>query len=277
MRALHGLLLALAAGSCSSTAVGNPPKALEVDLVGYQQTVAKQLRPAGVTIDRALMVVEKIKVRAGCGTGASVEEEQRGAFFADLLAGGFQRAVEFRNFTARELCRIELKFHRLERDRVPPGAPPELVDRSMLVTGTRTDGCAFRIETEFDDEFKLESRTGAPITLAEGQERFFVAFAINEWVAATQLETLTCAGGQLVVSKDSNPAQYEAFRDAVVRSARLFEDRDDDGQLGGDEDDDDEFDDDDSSSRSDGGGDDDDRDGGDRSGPEDGEDADAGV
>ncbi len=229
MSSLRGLQLLVLFGACSSTSVGNPPRnSVEIQLTAFEQAPAKPVRAAaGLTVSRALMVVERVRLR----TCAGKEVQYAGPYVADLLGTGVVGMAPRLEVADRTFCSVQLKFSKLERDKVPAGAPADLVERSIVLEGATAAGRRFRVEADFDDEFELRTGGAAGLTVAAGDARIFIAFASNTWLDAAALDAIP-GSGDILISKDQNQATYEAFRNAVKRSAHLFDDDDHDGRLG---------------------------------------------
>ncbi len=228
MKSIRALRLALLVGACSSTSVGNPPRnSVEVQLTAFDALPAAKptRRAAGVVILRALMVIERVRIRS-C---AAAELEARGPYVADLLGAGVVGMAPRYQTDERCFSSVQLKFAKLERGQAPVGAPSDVVGRSLVIEGTSATGRRFRILADFDDELELRAGTTG-INLATGDARIFVAFASNTWIEAAALDAIP-GTGDIAIDKDHNQTAYEAFRNAVKSSGHLFDDENHDGHL----------------------------------------------
>ncbi len=234
MKSSHVLWTLLCMGACGGdqvgTSVGNPPRTT-LDLVAYDGSAgAKHGQAAGVTLDKALLVVDRIRLRDAANCEGDDRVQIAGPLVADLLGGGVLPAPAPLPLTGRKFCRFEMRWKQLTpADTLPAGADPALAGLSMLVEGRTASGKRFIIRGEFLEDFRLDARGGA-FELRAATESLFVAFDYAGWIDAAAVEA--GAGDPVVISKNDNKTIYMSFRDAVQRSARLFRDADGDGALG---------------------------------------------
>lgn len=229
MKPIRALRLVLLLGACSSTSVGNPPRSsVEIQLTAFDsQPAAKPARQAaGVVVSRALMVVERVRLR----TCDAMELEARGPYVADLLGTGIVGVAPKLQTSERCFSGVRLKFAKLEHDRIPAGAPADVVGRSIVIEGKSAGGRRFRIDADFDDEFDLNAGNAGLMLSTSGDARVFVAFASDRWLDAAALDGVP-GGGDILIDRDHNQAAYEAFRNAVKGSGHLFDDENHDGHL----------------------------------------------
>lgn len=234
-RSLWSLPLALAA-ACTGTDVGNGRSVVELQSFGYEAnavTTRSLVLGSGTRIDQALVAIERVRLSPGtdCKEGPKSEIDAEGPFVSDLVGVGFLATPPRFEVDAGSYCALELGFHKLDAVGTT-GAPAELVGLSMLVRGVRADGVAFEIRSERSEEFELGAKGGA-FALGEGVQPLILAYELSSWIDAAGLDTV--AGDPIVISADENADRLDAFEEAVKESARLFRDRDRDGQLGDDE------------------------------------------
>lgn len=238
-RSLWSIPLSLAAacsGPSVGTDVGNGRSVVELQSVGFEAklvTTRSLTLGSGTRIDRALVAIERVRLSPGtnCEEGPTSEIDAEGPFVSDLVGVGFLATPPRFEVDAGSYCALELAFHKLDAVGTT-GAPAELVGLSMLVRGVRADGVAFEIRSERGEEFELGAKSGA-FALGEGVQPLILAYELSSWIDAVELDTLT--GDPIVVSPSENADRLDAFEKAVEESARLFEDRDRDGELGDDE------------------------------------------
>jgi len=131
----------------------------------------------------------------------------------------------------RRFCRFELRIKRVPVDDVPAGAPQEIGDRAIWLTGRLADGTPFELETVEDDNTKLEAVDGF-FALPEKESRLFLAFLWDGWFENLSFDAFTAdEDGVLRVDKGDDEEWVKKFRGNVKHSARLFRDLDDDGVL----------------------------------------------
>ncbi len=234
-RPLWSLPLALAA-ACTGTDVGNGRSVVELQSFGYEAkavTTRSLVLGSGTRIDQALVAIERVRLSPGtdCEEGPTSEIDAEGPFVSDLVGVGFLATPPRFEVDTGSYCALELAFHKLDAVGTT-GAPAELVGLSMLVRGVRADGVAFEIRSERGEEFELGASGGA-FALGEGVQPLILAYELSSWIEAVDLDSLS--GDPVVVSPEENSERLDAFEQAVEDSARLFEDRDRDGELGDDE------------------------------------------
>jgi hypothetical protein len=223
------------APGCTGTDVGNGVT-VSLDLRAYQQLAST--KPLGVTmddgarVDELWMVVDRIRLRPGesCAaddTGVDVE----GPLVADLLGGGVLGGAVSFTVPAGPFCEFRMRFHKLE-GAAPAGAPADLAELSILMKGVTASGVPFTVQSDLGDDLRLDATNGT-FSIVDGETPLFLAYELRAWMAALDLGSLP--GPSIVVSDDQNEDRLDAFEAAVKQSARLFRDRDEDGDLSPDE------------------------------------------
>ncbi len=234
MKPSHLLWTLLTVSACGGdqvgTSVGNPPRTT-LDLVAYDGAAgAKRSQAAGVTLDKAFIVIDRVRLRDAASCEGDDRVQLEGPLVADLLGGGVLPAPAPLPLTGRKFCRFEMRWKQLTpADPMPAGTDPALAGLSMLVEGKTASGKRFSIRGEFLEDFRLDARGGG-FELPGVTESLFIGFDYSTWIDAAAIEAGT--GDPVVVSKNDNKTIYMSFRDAVQRSARLFRDTDGDGALG---------------------------------------------
>jgi hypothetical protein len=224
-------------GPSAGTDVGNGRTGF--NLQGYEQvdgaaapsTSEGITLSTGVVVESLYMVVDKIRLVPGtnCSEDDGAEFDLAGPLVANLVGAGVFGGVPQFETAVGSFCEFEMDFHRLEADDTVPAASPDaLVDRSILMYGTTLSGDRFTVESELNEEFKLDAKDGA-FTLDASQHSLVLAFEIGSWVASLDLDTL--GPGDIAINSSDNQDRLNDFEDAVKRSAKLFRDGDKDGEL----------------------------------------------
>lgn len=227
--------LAACAAACSDpqggTDVGNGAT-VELDLSAYEQPPGPGSQSvdlsSGARVDAIWMAVDRVRLRPGAEClEDDTEVDLEGPLVADLAGAGLVGGPASFAVQAGPFCRLRVGFHKLEAA-VPAGAPAELAGLSILVLGTRSDGVAFQVRSEINEETELDATNGS-FELPAGTSPLFLAHDVGPWIGALALDSL--AGSPVVVDKESNADRLAAFEEAVKLSARLFRDQDADGDL----------------------------------------------
>ncbi len=239
------LLLAFAYGCSSATGgteTGNTT-AVSIRVIGYQssQLAALDLPALAVDsleVDTAFIVLDRLRFRPFSICNADVEDEGAddiqfdGPFIVDLLHPEALSGLEDVEIPTGRYCRVELVLKKLE-------APGPMSNRSVLIQGSRADDVPFRMTTEVDEEFELQSdETGFVIEAAAPLSVFFIAFDLDQWfngvdLMDTFIEVSTGGSGEpiILINDTKNQNVQEMIEENIKRSADLFEDSDDDEEL----------------------------------------------
>jgi hypothetical protein len=242
----HGLLvgcgfaaLAFACGPRGGTDVGNGATTT-FDVGAYKTksgagTDALTLE-SGVEIETFWISTADFRLLPGSGctgpTGTG-KIDHEGPIVADLLqadpAPGRSEPVEI---DAGDYCRLQAQLEPVGSDELPAGAPSELVDAVIFVTGTRADGPPFTVRSGRSVELQLDAPDGAPFEML-GDNALAVAFDLEAMVGALDLDA--AEGESIVIDETTDPPRLAAFENSVRGSARLFRDENQDGVLDDDE------------------------------------------
>lgn len=240
---LCGALAATFAFSCGPTVgtdVGNGAT-IAVEMRGYDKQ--KTSAPLAVTltdgtaIDAFWVVSSRFRMRRAASTttcaGAGADEEKlAGPFVADLVGDGFIGGPPTFDTAAAGYCRLWLDIGD-SKSTLPTGAPSELEGASIFVRGKRRDGVPFRITSKLKADLRMDAKQGQPFVLPEGDSALFLAFPLDEILATSGIDLLV--GTDIVVDTENEKETLKAFEDAFRDAARLFRDRNDDGNLDLDE------------------------------------------
>jgi hypothetical protein len=235
------------------TESGNPTK-LSIKVIGYKSSelknsVSKTIDVKDIHIDTAKVVLDRLRFRPFEACENDEKEISdiliNGPFVVDLLQPASTTGLEDIEIPAGTYCRIELIFKKLNTEEVPSTVDQSdpIINRSILIEGTRADGTPFSLETEFDEEFKIENKsTGFEVGPIFGATDLIIAFDFDEWFMSLDLfdPQVEISNDEydspiIMIDDDSNENIQETVEDNVKRSADLFEDVDNDDQLDVDE------------------------------------------
>ena len=230
---LLALGVALALG-CTGSHIGNPTE-LTLALRGYDASEPGALTlSSGVVVDEAWVVLDRVRLRTAeeCGKHDDTTDVPA-PIAAEIVSGQMIPARPVLAAAATTYCRVELRFDDLDPG-VLEDVPTDLPDRSILVRGERADGVAFEIAADYKDSFRLDAEA-MPFAVSEGEGGLLIGFAMDEWLDGAALEAAEVGtrDGQpfIAIGSGDNRPLYEAYRNALRASARLFRDQNRDGAL----------------------------------------------
>lgn len=231
------LAFSVGCGPQGGTDVGNGAT-VTLQLEAYEEAALTQSQSitttAGVRVDAIWVAVDRLHfVPATDCDEAETEIDVEGPFVADLVGNGVVGGPPEFPVSGDVFCELRVGFRELEAELVPPGAPPELVGRSIRVIGERADGTPFVVASKLDERIELEASDEGGFTLPVGRNPLFIAFEIGSWMDALALESL--GPGPITVDDEQNSDRLSDFEDAVKDSIRLLRDGDEDGELDPDE------------------------------------------
>lgn len=222
--------------SCAVTETGNPPFAAQMALTADSSdpTVATVGNGSGaLVVHETWVALGDIRfVRAEvCDEPGETEVDLPGPIVAELVA---EPEVLFFEPGGGDYCRVRVPLERAEAP-LPPGAPAELVDHSIVIRGERADRTPFLLASRINREADVRSRTG-PFELDEASRAVVLAFDVALWFEGIDLSTAEVGGeGSIVVDETSNDDVLDAFEANAEHALRLFRDADEDGALDDDE------------------------------------------
>jgi hypothetical protein len=231
--------LVFSCGPTVGTDVGNGAT-VAVEMRGYdkQKTTAplSMTLVDGTSIDELWVVSSRFRVRRAssdtCAGSGADEEKLAGPFVADLVGDGFVGGPPILDTAATGYCRLWIDIGDSHAT-LPAGSPAELEGASIFVRGTRRDGVPFRITSKLKTDLRLDAKSGTPFVVPEGDSQLFIAFPLDEILAASGIDLL--AGADIVVDAENEKETLKAFEAAFRKAAKLFRDGDDDGDLDLDE------------------------------------------
>ncbi len=210
--------------ACTGTDTGNPVVDVDFALLESQ--------PAG--IDNAWLAVERIRLRSASACNGAAEAEFPGPFAIDLLSPGAIPELSGLEVPGTDYCRFEVEWDAFASE-LPPTAPPELGDASIVLMGARGDGTRFVLRSARNDELRLDAVDGA-FTIDEATSALFVGLDSAGLLAGIDLDAAVVAGDGIIhIDDDDNSDLLDIFDDNVDAASRLFDDDDGDGNLEPDE------------------------------------------
>lgn len=231
MRALRICALAALAAACNITETGNPELAsfgvTARTSAPEQVALAEARRAAGpIVVEEAWVVLDAVKFVQGevCDAPGETELDVGGPWVVDLVADPEAVTIEL---LAGDYCRVRIDLDRSDGD-LPAGAPAELTDNVLVVSGTRADGAPFTIVSRDRQEADVRSR-GAPFTIGQGSAALLLTFDVATWFEGVDLDA---AGpgpdGHVRIADDSNEDVLDAFESRLEQALELYEDTDGD-------------------------------------------------
>lgn len=234
MKTLGWLSCVLALAGCSASETGNPVGGRTLQLLARSSDpVVGVGEDAELRVDAAWVVLDDIRFEsaAQCDSGETREADIDGPIIVDLVQRPEPLPLALED-TA--YCRVRVKQDRAER--VPNGAPEELEDASIVVTGTRRDGTPFVIRTRREREAELRSES-EPFELDAATNALILAFDVGKWLEGVELDTAEPNDeGVIRIDDDNDDDRLERFEENVEAALELFRDRDEDGALDPDDD-----------------------------------------
>lgn len=228
---------------CGASIVGNPSP-LAIKFQGDSSTALTKMNVRAqtfgdITLTQARVALGEIKLKSesDClsGSSQSNEVEFTGPYAVDLLNNTTLPDVSEQTIIAGHYCRIEIKLKKIEVDQLPLGLSEDdlLVGHSVFVSGTRADDVMFDVYLDLDEEFKLENASGLFLL---GAHDLFVQFKLYAWFSNIDLSQAVVGGnGKILIDKDNNTTLLNAIIKNIQTSARLYEDKNNDGSLSSDE------------------------------------------
>jgi hypothetical protein len=218
-------LLAAASAACTGTDVGNPVVDVDFALLQTQSPV---------TVDRAWLAVDRIRLRSSAACDGDAEREFEGPFAVDLLAPGPVEQLAGLDMPSGNYCRFEVKWNAFSSG-LPPGTPPELDESSIAITGTRGDGTSFVLRSARDDELRLDAVEGA-FTIDEATNALFVGLNTARLFTGVDLDAAVIdPDGTIYIDGENNEPLLRVFDDNLRDAASLFDDDNGNGELDADE------------------------------------------
>lgn len=230
-------LLAFVALGCTVTETGNPPLSAKMSLTSHSSDgTAVGIAPAMgamFTVDSAWVAIGDIRfVRAAvCDLPGATEVDVPGPIVRDLVLA--PSPIDFA-IAGDDYCRVRVPLERTQVP-LPPGAPPELLDASVLVVGRRSDGRTVLLRSRRTLEVDTRSRA-APFALRETDAAVLLSFDVARWLAGVDVDGAAAgADGRVLVDDVQNRPQHDAFEANVEAALALYRDLNDNARLEPDE------------------------------------------
>lgn len=230
-------LLALAGHGCTVTETGNPPLSAKMSLTAHSSDVAAVgIAPAtgaAFTVDSAWVAIGDVRfVRAAvCDLPGATEVDVPGPLVRDLALA--PSPIDFA-IAGDDYCRVRVPLERAQAP-LPPEAPPELLDASVVIVGRRADGRTVLVRSRRALEIDTRSR-GAPFALRDREAAVLLSFDVARWLAGVDVEgAAPGADGRVVIDDVQNRPQLEVFEANLEAALALYRDLNDDARLEPDE------------------------------------------
>jgi hypothetical protein len=118
----------------------------------------------------------------------------------------------------------------------PTGAPPELANQTVLVTGARADGTPFVIRSAKAGTLAIREVAGH-FHLTAAAPGLLLGFDVATWLRDLDLASASPGGdGVIRIDATNDPLRAAAFEAAFARGAELFHDVNQNGEVDGPED-----------------------------------------
>lgn len=230
--------LCLGSAACTGTETGNPSFAGSLGYDAYSSepkvVALQQADPAAeaeLVVESAWLVLGEVlfEVREGddCDAGS---ETSGGARVKGLGAGDHaatQAPVTPVELTAGRYCGLRLAVERSGAR--PEGAPEELEEHSLLVSGKLADGRDFRVLSALEGELELRADAQG-FELDEARAGVVIGFDVASWLG--ELEWPETGEGELVrIDAEHDPEGLAEFEQRFASGVALFRDAEGDGLL----------------------------------------------
>lgn len=227
------------AGS-GGTETGNSAATVTIRVVGYRSSElispsVDTLAIEGNEIDAAWIVLDRLRF---VPFGADSEEgivEFGGPFIVNLVDPSPIAGLENLEIPPGRYSRLRLTFKKLPPDSSPAEIGPDdpLLNRSLLVTGSRVDEMPFEVSTETNLEFQLRNETnGFEINSRNTATVLMIAFDLDHLLDGVDLddetvEVSTQENGESIVYVNNrhNQGIHQRIEQNLKLSADLFEDK----------------------------------------------------
>lgn len=208
---------------------------VDFDVKAYEQLPTQKAQSLtlgdGARVDGLWVVLDRVRMVPGASCAEDSDSQHidiPGPLVADLVAGGLAAGPVAFPIAQGAFCKLKVGLHKLDGGESPTGAPPDLAGLSILMKGARQDGVAFTVRSQLSDELDLAAKQGS-FSLPAGRSPLFLAYEIGSWMTALELDQLQ--GPDIVVDEQNNGESLKNFQESVKSSARLFRDKNDDGDL----------------------------------------------
>jgi hypothetical protein len=213
---------------------GNPavPTSLALSVRSSDPTTIAVRGGAKITvIEHAWVAFGEIRFLSGdeCKLLESFPHEKPTQLAADLAAPNVRWALDVRE---GDYCGAVATLEN-STAKLPQGAPEQLADHSIVLTGHLADGTAFTLAYPQADELELQAiSTKKPIEVSTDGPLHLLAFDVAEWLAGVDLASAQRAtDGSILIDEQHNLSKLEQFEQNLDCSLSLYADTNDDGVL----------------------------------------------
>lgn len=225
---LTGCLLCL---GCAGTETGNPSIAAQIALTAHSSDpgrVAIRAAEGGLTLQRAWLSLGALSLVEGPDCSAEARR-----FTAPALGAADHAeprpALLALEAEAGEYCGLAVPF--APTTEMPPGAPAELGELSILLEGTLLDGSAFSLGSAARREVLVQS-TPPGFALDGVRSALLVGFDVATWLRSPNIaDAERELDGSVRIDAAHNPALLQSFEAALAPGIELYRDRDADAVL----------------------------------------------
>lgn len=230
-RAATSLLASVLMACAGATETGNPAVPVDIQL----DVRTSEASAVGIRTGASETVIEETWVALGeplfleegnCGV---LDEYPLGPtqLVADLAAPDARIELEVR---AQSYCGLVLPLQQ-ESPELPAGAPSELADHSIVLTGTRADGTPFMLLHAEQDELEVVADDGS-FEVEEDGPLLLLAFDVAALMRDVDLDNADVdTDGVIRIDAMQNSGLHIAFDVSLECSLDLYFDVDDDGVL----------------------------------------------
>ena len=235
---LWSLLASLLVG-CTGTDVGNPVVdidfALHSDESSTSITYTHSAISAGpIAVTDGWVSVAEIRLRSGAECADELELEIPSGVPVDLFASGSAEGLSDFMLQENDYCRLSVTWDGFT-GQLPAQAPAELAGSAIVLQGTRTDGTKFLLWSDQDEKLLFDARNGT-FPIASSTQGFIVGLNATKLFDGIDLDTaIVSSNGIIRISPTDNEKILDTFQRNLSNASKLFEDRDDDGDLNPDE------------------------------------------
>lgn len=204
---------------------------------------------SAVTLTSSWVAIEEIKFKnfesdseeqenEGADEDSNDESEFKGPYVVDLLTAT-PEALGDVVIPADGYRRLKMQLHEVESAELPVGAPAELENNSMILSGT-VNGHSFSYQSHDGVEFEI----GGPTAITpDSASDILVNFQFGDLFAKIDLSEITAdtvisesnqvstTGSACPLIDNSADDLYTCFRKGIEDSAKLGKDHDGDGEL----------------------------------------------
>jgi len=187
--------------------------------------------PSGDAVEEVWVAVEKISLQACEHPDDDGKSTFDGPIIVNLLADDPPMGDAVTIAPGR-YCKLGLALHEIQADELPPGAPSDLAEVSLLMRGHRADGVAFVVRSREPISLKLNATKAGGFTLF-GDNPLIIAFDLGAMEASLDLGSVDAS--PVLVDADHEAKRLKALEKVTKKTAALFRDTNGDGVLSADE------------------------------------------